>query len=225
MQQFRDRRDAGRLLASELLRFARRGLPSVVALPRGGVPVGFEVAKALGAPLDVLVVRKLGVPGEEELAMGAIASGGILIIDLKTVDAFGISEKMIEEVAARERAVLELLERKYRESRQRAPVEGREVILVDDGLATGSTMRAAVRAVREQGVRSVAVAVPVGVPAACERLRDIADEVICLRTPQPFYAVGRWYKEFGQITDDEVKQLLESAERNQHDENHTDIAG
>jgi predicted phosphoribosyltransferase len=208
---FRDRAEAGRFLAARLARYAGRTDVIVLALPRGGVPVGYEVARALGAPLDVFLVRKLGVPGREELAMGAIASGGVPVLNDEVVNALGISREEIEQVAAAEEEELERRERAYRGDRRPPDVRGRTVILVDDGLATGSSMRAAVAALRKLGPGRVVVAVPVGAPETCAEFRGEADEVVCGQTPEPFYAVGIWYEDFSQTTDEEVRELLERA--------------
>jgi putative phosphoribosyl transferase len=209
---FRDRTEAGQLLAEQLTAYAGRPDVLVLALPRGGVPVASEVARALGAPLDVFVVRKLGVPGHEELAMGAIASGGVCMLNDDVVQALRIPRQVIEAVAARELRELERRERAYRGDRPAPEVRGRTVILVDDGLATGSTMRAAVAALRRLGPSRIVVAVPTAAPATCEEFRHEADECVCDITPDPFYAVGLWYEDFSQTTDDEVRELLERAE-------------
>jgi predicted phosphoribosyltransferase len=182
----------------------------VLALPRGGVPVAFEVARSLGAPMDVFVVRKLGMPGHPELAMGAIASGGVRVMNEDVFRWYRPSASAIEAVIRAEHAELERRERAYRDGRPPLPIEGRTVILVDDGLATGSTMRAAVQAVRRLRPARVVVAVPVGARETCEALRKIADEVVCALVPEPFSAVGLWYIDFSQTTDDEVRQLLSS---------------
>src|SRR4051812_45679611 len=208
---FQDRADAGRQLADRLKHYAGRDDVLVLALPRGGVPVAFEVAQALHAPLDVFLVRKLGVPGQRELAMGAIASGGVRVLNEEVVDALGIPDDIIAAVAAEERDELERREREYRGDRPPPDVRGRVVILIDDGLATGSSMRAAVAALRRLGPARVVVAVPIGAPETCALLQDEADEVLCGRTPEPFYAVGRWYDDFSQTTDEEVRELLERA--------------
>jgi predicted phosphoribosyltransferase len=183
----------------------------VLALPRGGVPVAFEVARALHAPLDVFLVRKLGVPGHEELAMGALATGGVRVLNDDVVHALDIPEEAIAAVAAEEGQELARRERLYRGNRSAPAVRGRTVILVDDGLATGSSMRAAVAALRRQGPARLVVAVPVGAPETCAEFQDVADEVVCARTPEPFYAVGLWYDDFTQTTDEEVRDLLERA--------------
>jgi putative phosphoribosyl transferase len=205
---FADRREAGRALADRLADLANRNDIVVLALPRGGVPVAFEVARALHAPLDVFLVRKLGVPGHEELAMGAIASGGIRVLNEDVVRWYGIPAPIIDDVAQREQAELERRELAYREGREPIDVSGRTVLIVDDGLATGSSMRAAVRAVRTRQPARVVVAVPVGAPDTCRELSETADEVVCARTPEPFSAVGLWYHDFSQTTDEEVRELL-----------------
>jgi len=209
--RFRDREDAGRFLAEELVGLSARANVLVLGLPRGGVPVAFEVARRLGAPLDVFVVRKLGVPGHEELAMGAIASGGVRVLNEGVVDELGIPPAMIDAVEAEERGELERREHAYREGRPPAPIKGRTVVLVDDGLATGATMRAAVTAVRKLAPAEVVVAVPVAAEPTCEEIRKTADVVVCPRTPEHFYAVGQWYDDFSQTTDDEVRALLRRA--------------
>jgi putative phosphoribosyl transferase len=209
--RFRDRREAGRALAERLRRYAGRDDVIVLALPRGGVPVAFEVASALGVPLDVLLVRKLGVPGHEELAFGAIASGGLIVLDRDLIGQLGLSSAMIERVIAREAAELERRERAYRGDRPPPDLRGRTVVLVDDGLATGSTMMAAAAAVAQQDPARVIVAVPVAAADTCQKLRRQADEVICLVTPSPFHAVGIWYEDFRPTNDDEVRRLLAAA--------------
>jgi putative phosphoribosyl transferase len=216
-ERFRDRRHAGQVLAKRLAHLAGRSDLLVLALPRGGVAVGFEVAHALNAELDVFIVRKLGYPGHEEYAMGAIASGGVRVMNLET--GLHVSDRDVERVVARETAELGRREQLYRGSRPAAVVKGRTVIVVDDGLATGATMRAAVAAIRKQQPRSLVVAVPVGAEETCARLRAEADEVVCASTPSPFHAVGLWYESFPQATDDEVHQLLEEARRE-----HADVA-
>ncbi len=216
-EPFADRREAGRELAGKLLPY--RGRPDVVVLglPRGGVPVAFEIAQALGAPLDVFVVRKIGMPGHAEFAIGAIASGGVQVLNEDVIRAYGVPGAAVEAVAKRERAELERREREYRGSRPLLDLHDRTVILVDDGLATGSTMRAAVEAVRALGPARIVVAVPVGAPDTCEALARIADETVCARMPEPFAAVGLWYSDFSQTTDEEVHALL----REQADALHT----
>ena len=205
---FRDRTDAGRRLAVGLRRYADRPDVIVLALPRGGVPVGYEVARALGAPLDVFVVRKLGVPGREELAMGAIASGGVQVLNEEIVGELGIPAAAVRRVAEAEGRELARRERLYRDDRPPPDLREKTVILVDDGLATGSTMRAAVAAVRRLGPARVVVGVPVGSPETCEVLAEEADEVVCPEQPDPFFAVGNWYRDFSQTTDEEVADLL-----------------
>jgi len=209
--KFENRRDAGRELAPHLNPYAGRGDTLVLGLPRGGVPVAYEVARALGAPLDVFVVRKLGVPGRSELAMGAIASGGVRVINPGVIRALGIEDNEIEEVAVREQWELARQEQNFRPGRPPADVERRTVILVDDGLATGATMRAAVAALRRCKAGRIIVAVPVGSADTCADMKTVADEVICARTPEPFLAVGEWYADFSQTTDEEVRYLLAAA--------------
>ncbi len=208
---FRDRAEAGRLLAAELMRYA--GVPDtvVLGLPRGGVPVAFEVAKALRAPLDVFVVRKLGVPAQPELAMGAIASGGIRVLNEEVVQRLGIPEKVIEAVAGEEERELERRESAYRGSRLKPDVRGRTVILIDDGVATGSTMRAAVRALNSQHPARLIVGVPTAAASTWRELRPEVDEFIALMTPEDFESVGQWYENFDQTGDLEVTSLLERA--------------
>jgi erythromycin esterase-like protein/predicted phosphoribosyltransferase len=205
---FRDRREAGRLLAERLAAYANRPDVLVLALPRGGVPVAYEVARALGAPMDVFVVRKLGVPSYEELAMGAVATGGVRVLNDQLVERLGIPEQMIDAVAARELQELARRERLYRGGRPPPDVRGRTVILVDDGLATGATMHAAIEALRQQNPARIVVAVPTASPETCEEMKTKADDVICAITPEPFQAVGRWYQDFSQTTDEEVEALL-----------------
>jgi putative phosphoribosyl transferase len=206
--RFADRRNAGITLARQLQHFANRNDVVVLALPRGGVPVAYEVARRLGAPMDVFVVRKLGLPGHPELAMGAIASGGVQVMNEDVATWYRPSTAAIEAVARAERLELERRERAYRDGRPPVPIEGRIVLLVDDGLATGSTMRAAVLAIRRLRPARVVVAVPVGARETCESLGEIADEVVCALIPEPFSAVGLWYVDFSQTSDDEVRQLL-----------------
>jgi len=209
--RFRNRREAGKRLAHELRDYANRPDLIVLALPRGGVPVGFEVAAALGAPLDAFVVRKLGLPWHEELAMGALASGGIRVLDDELIHAARVSQHEIQRVTAAEQAELERRERRYRGDRAFPDLQGRIVILVDDGLATGFTMRAAITAVREKHPARVVVAVPVAAPETCDAFRDVADDVVCVVTPEQFQAVGLWYDDFSETTDDEVHALLARA--------------
>src|SRR5712692_2003566 len=209
---FRDRIHAGRLLARKLTGYSNRNDVIVLALPRGGVPVGFEVAQALGTPLDVFLVRKLGVPGHEELAMGAIASGGVRVLNQDVVERLKISSAVIGRVAASEQRELERRERAYRDGRPVPDVRGKTVILIDDGLATGSTMHAAVAAIRQQQPARIIIAVPTAPPDTCEALRKEVDEVVSAATPEPFHAVGLWYEDFSETTDDEIRTLLERAE-------------
>jgi putative phosphoribosyl transferase len=209
MEAFADRRDAGDQLAGLLTPYTGRSDLLVLALPRGGVPVAFEVAMALGAPLDVILVRKLGVPGHEELAMGAIASGGTEVLNVDVIHALAIPEQVVLRVAERELRELERREREYREGKPPLDVAGHTVILVDDGLATGSSMRAAVRAVRAQGAGRIVVAVPVASREACSEFRAEVEEVVCALTPDDLFAVGEWYDDFSQTTDREVIELLQ----------------
>ncbi len=215
-RRFADRYEAGRRLAGALEQYAGRSDVLVVALPRGGVPVGYEVARALGAPLDVMQVRKLGVPGHEELAMGAIASGGVRIVSDNVVEALGIPDRVIATVAAAEAQELERRERIYREGRHFPDVRDRTVILVDDGLATGSTMRAAAAALRSLGATHLVAAVPVAPRETCDALREVVDEVVCATMPERFTAVGEWYLDFSQTSDEEVSELLRRAEGKPH---------
>jgi predicted phosphoribosyltransferase len=208
---FANRREAGRILASLLMKYADRDDVLVLALPRGGVPVGFEVARALSAPLDVFIVRKLGVPGHDELAMGAIATGGVRVLNDDVVISLELEPEVIDAVAAREEKELARRERLYRGARPDPDVKGRTVILVDDGLATGSTMRAAVAALRKQRPARIVVAVPVAAPETCEEFKTEVDEVVCAATPRMFNGVGRWYEDFSQTTDEEVHELLAQA--------------
>jgi predicted phosphoribosyltransferase len=211
LQPFRDRREAGRALAQALAAYARRPDVLVLALPRGGVPVAHEVARALAAPMDVFVVRKLGVPGQDEFAMGAIAGGGIQVLHHEVVQALDISDEAIAAAVQREKKELERRERLYRAGRSPVEVRGRKVILVDDGLATGATMQAAVQALRLQQPARIIIAVPVGAPDICERLRMQADELVCVLMPEDFRSVGHWYADFSQTTDEEVCALLAQA--------------
>jgi predicted phosphoribosyltransferase len=208
LQRFRNRTDAGRQLAAKLAAYANRPDVLVLALPRGGVPVGFEVARALGAPLDIFLVRKLGVPGYEELAMGAVATGGVRVLNDEIVRGLGISEHGIDAAAARELQELARRERLYRGDRPPPSIADRTIILADDGLATGATMRAAIQALRQQEPCRIVVAVPTSSLDTCKVLESVADEVICAITPEPFFAVGHWYEDFTQTTDDEVRDLL-----------------
>jgi putative phosphoribosyl transferase len=205
---FENRREAGVELAGRLQQYANRDDVLVLALPRGGVPVAYEVARTLGVPLDVFIVRKLGVPGRRELAMGAIASGGVRVLNEDVLQWYGLTESDIEGVERAERLELERRERAYRAERPPLDLRNRAVLLIDDGLATGSTMKAAVQAARAQGASRVVVAVPVGAPETCRELAAMADEVVCARTPVGFSAVGQWYRDFSQTTDAEVHAML-----------------
>jgi putative phosphoribosyl transferase len=206
---FHDRRDAGRQLVRRLNRYAGRSDVVVLALPRGGVPVGYEVAEAIGAPLDVFLVRKLGVPGHEELAMGAIASGGVRVLNDTVLQMYRLPDSAVEQATAEEQRELTRREREYRRGRPPLDVTGKTVILVDDGLATGSTVRAAVVSLRRFEPNRIVVAVPVGSAATCAAVAEEADEAICAAEPDPFIAVGEWYQDFSPTTDDEVKDLLD----------------
>jgi putative phosphoribosyl transferase len=208
---FHDRREAGRLLAPLLRHYAGRGDVIVLALPRGGVPVAYEVAMALGVPLDVFTVRKLGVPGREELAMGAIGSGGAYVLNNEVVEALHISHSEVVRVVERERRELERRERLYRDNRPYPPLQNKTVILIDDGLATGASMLVAVSALRRKHPAKIVVAVPVAPRETCDMLRGHADEAFCYETPEPFAGVGAWYEDFSQVTDDEVRALLNAA--------------
>ncbi|HUF28006.1 MAG TPA: phosphoribosyltransferase [Gemmatimonadaceae bacterium] len=211
--RFQDRTEAGRVLADRLAHYAGRDDVVVLALPRGGVPVAFEVARRLGAPLDVFVVRKLGLPGHEEFAFGAIATGGVRVVSDEILREFAIGDAELETITGRARDELERRERRYRGPHPPQAVEGRTVILVDDGLATGSTMRAAVAALRAEGPARIVVAVPTAARDTCDELRESVDvdEVVCATTPEPFHAVGLWYHDFAQTSDEEVHDLLERA--------------
>lgn len=210
-QQFRDRTEGGQMLATKLAAYANRPDVLVLALPRGGVSVAFEVARALHAPLDVIIVRKLGVPGEEELAMGAIASGGVRVLNDDVVQMLAIPEEVINKVAAHEQRELERRELLYRGDRPAYEVHGHTIILVDDGIATGATMRAAVAAVRQQQPARIVIAVPAAASSTCEEFAAEVDELVCVIRPEEFFAVGFWYENFSQTTDEEVRDLLQQA--------------
>ncbi len=218
-RRFENRADAGRVLAGMLSAYANRHDAIVLALPRGGVPVAYEVALALGLPLDIFLVRKLGVPGHEELAMGAIATGGVRVLNDDVVGPLGIDEATLDSVAAREQQEMERRETAYRDGRPRPDDEGKTVILVDDGLATGSTMLVAIRALQLQLPARLVVAVPTAAPPVCSEIGREVDEIICAITPEPFYAVGLWYDDFSETTDDDVRRLLRHASR------HTTVTG
>jgi putative phosphoribosyl transferase len=217
LRPFRDRAHAGRFLAERLRQYANRPDVLVLALPRGGVPVAHEVAKALQVPMDIFLVRKLGVPGHEELAMGAVASGGVRVINEDVVRSLGIPGAAIDRVAEKELIELSRREEAYRGNRPEPEIRGRTVILVDDGLATGSTLRAAAQALATKEPAKIVVAVPIASPDICEALSHEVDEVVCAVTPEPFYAVGRWYDDFDQTTDDDVRALLAESRREQGD--------
>jgi putative phosphoribosyl transferase len=209
--RFRDRADAGRRLAGALHEYANRPDVLVLALPRGGVPVAYEVARALDVPLDVFLVRKLGVPGQEELAMGAVASGGVGVLNEDVVRMLRIPQSVIQRAARTELEELRRRDRAYRGDRPPPDVRGRKVILVDDGLATGSTMRAAAEALKRSGPAQLIIAVPTAARETCEQFRELVDKVVCVTTPEPFHAVGMWYEDFSQTTDEEVRDLLARA--------------
>lgn len=209
--RFADRIDAGRRLAEALEDYRGRGDVVVYGLPRGGVPVAAEVAGALDAPLDVLIVRKLGVPGQPELAMGAVASGGVRVLNEEVLRQLRIGEDQIDRITEEQRREIQEREERFRGNAEMPDVRGKTALVIDDGIATGSTMRASVEALRELGPERIVVAVPVASYSACDDMNAVADEVICLETPSPFHAVGAWYDRFDQTTDTEVKQLLESA--------------
>jgi len=221
---YRDRVDAGKQLAKRLTDLAGRDDVLVLALPRGGVPVAYEVAKALQVPMDIFLVRKLGVPGHEELAMGAISTGGVRVLNDDIVSYLRIPRDVIDAVAAGELKELERREREYRGDRPEPDVRGKTVILIDDGLATGSTMRAAAAALRQQNPTRIIVAVPVSAPQTCDEYRMGVDEIICARTPEPFFGVGMWYEDFSQTTDDEVRDLLGKARNETGRPNHRELA-
>lgn len=210
--RFSNRTEAGLMLAQKLTAYTNRKDVLVMALPRGGVPVGYEVAKTLNVPLDICVVRKLGVPGHKELAMGAIASGGIRVLNYDVVSWLNISSEAIDEVAAKELRELQRRDRVYRGDRSPPDVQNHTVILVDDGIATGSTMRAAITILKQQQPKRIVVATPVAPLVVCQELKALVDEVVCLSMPDPFYAIGMWYENFAQTTDSEVRTLLEKSE-------------
>ncbi len=209
--RFENRTEAGRFLATKLMHYANRPDVLVLALPRGGVPVAYEVAQALNAPLDVFVVRKLGVPGHEEMAMGAVAMGHVRVLSQEIINGLAISKPQVEAVVAAEEAELERRERLYRGDRPMPTIRGRTVILVDDGLATGASMWAAVIALKKFEPSRIVVAVPTAARETCAQFEREVDEVVCAITPDPFYAVGLWYESFEQTTDEEVRELLERA--------------
>ena len=213
---YRDRHDAGKRLAELLSAYAHHPDVLILALPRGGVPVAYEVARTLNVPLDVFIVRKLGVPGHEELALGAIASGGIRVLNYDVIRALHIPEQVVEEIAAREQRELERREQIYRDGRPAPDVSGRTVILIDDGLATGATMHAALRALRQQQPARLIAAVPVAAPSTCLELIGEADDIICALRPDPFFAVGLWYQNFEPTSDQEVHDLLVQVAQGQH---------
>lgn len=216
---FRDRSHAGKKLANKLSKFKDRDDVVVLALPRGGVPVAYEVAQKLNAPLDIFLVRKLGVPGHEELAMGAIATGGVRVLNQDVVEYLKIPPRVIDAVAAKEMQELKRREVKYRGDRPEPDVTGKTIILIDDGLATGSTIRAAAQALRQQAPARTVVGVPVSAPQTCDEYRIGVDEIICVVTPEPFLGVGQWYDDFSQTTDEEVHDLLERARDEQAQKN------
>lgn len=211
MAIFKDRRDAGRKLAQKLSAYANRSDVIVLALPRGGVPVAYEVALALNAPLDIFTVRKLGLPGHEELAMGAIASGGARVINQDVVRTFSIPQGVVEAVAKQELKELERRERAFRGDREMREIHDRTAILIDDGLATGASMQAALMGLRARDPARIVVAVPTAPLETCEAFQPLVDEMICATTPEPFYGVGQWYEDFSQVTDEQVQTLLEQA--------------
>lgn len=211
---FRDRHDAGRKLATKLLKYANRDDVVVLGLPRGGVPVAYQVGQQLNAPIDVFIVRKLGVPGHEELAMGAIASGNISVFNNQLIEQMHVSHPQVASVAAREKQELIRRENLYRRDRTALEITGKQVIVVDDGLATGASMRAAIMAISRMDPARVVVAVPVAAPETCRMFQRYVDEVICYATPESFTSVGSWYRDFHQITDQEVQKLLELAAKN-----------
>jgi putative phosphoribosyl transferase len=214
---FPNRAEAGRLLATKLSKYAGRDDVIVLGLPRGGVPVAYEVARALRVPLDVFIVRKLGVPGFEELAVGALASGGVRVLNEDVMRALPNADEIVEAVTQRETAEVQRREEKYRAGRAAPEIRGKTVILIDDGLATGATMRAAVKALRQRGAAKIVVAVPVGPPDTCREFEDEADEVVCASAPEFFQAVGQYYEDFSQTSDEEVRDLLARAAQAEHE--------
>jgi predicted phosphoribosyltransferase len=219
-QPFRDRREAGRVLARRLEVYSGSHDVVVLALPRGGVPVAFEIARALDAPLDVFVVRKLGLPGHEEVAMGAIAAGGVGLVDRRTIDELGITDTELDSVLRKERSELRRREQLYRGGAAPLSVTDRAAILVDDGLATGATMQVAVRALRERHPARIIVGVPVAPPSVCAELGKVADDVVCVLTPDPLHSVGAWYEDFTQTSDEEVRELLSATRPDEHPSPH-----
>jgi len=223
MPLFRDRTDAGRKLAQKLLDYADRPDVIVLGLPRGGVPVAFEVAQALHAPLDIFLVRKLGVPGHEELAMGAIASGGIRVLNQEVVKLLRIPDAVIDAVAQWEEQELERRARIYRDNRPPVDVRGRTVLLVDDGLATGASMAAAIAALQAQALVQIIVAVPVAAPETCAAFKEQVDRIVCAETPDPFYGVGLWYADFSPTSDEAVRELLARSVTSDRASNHVPV--
>lgn len=211
MTPFKDRRDAGRKLAQKLSAYAGQPHILILALPRGGVPVAYEVALALNVPLDIFIVRKLGLPGRDELAIGAVASGGVRVLNSDIVRMLSIPEEVINFVVKRELQELQRREKLYKRDRPFVEVQDRTVILVDDGLATGASMRAAIAGLRAQHPARIVVAVPAAAPDVCDAFQSEVDEIVCAITPEPFYGVGRWYEDFSQVTDEEVRVLIEQA--------------
>ncbi len=209
--QFANRAEAGKLLAAKLTAYTHAPDTLVLALPRGGVPVAYEVATQLHLPLDVVVVRKLGVPDHEEMAFGAIASGGVRLLDPDIIRSWQISRSVIDSITAREQRELTRREHAYRDARPEPAIKGKTILLIDDGLATGATMRAAIAALRQHHPGRIVVAVPTAAPSTCTNIRAEVDEIICIMTPDPFEAVGMWYKDFAQTTDDQVRDLLRRA--------------
>lgn len=212
--RFANRTEAGKLLADALSGYTGRSDILILALPRGGVPVAYEVAKALSAPMDLWLVRKLGVPGQEELALGALVGKNIRVLNYDIIDLLNIDETVIDTIVAREQAELERRNRLYRQGKPPPAIEGKTIIIIDDGLATGATMRVAISSLRQAGAARIIAAVPVGAASTCDKIEEEADELICLHTPEPFYGVGQWYNDFSQTSDDEVRALLNNAATN-----------